>query len=172
MISLMFIVLTLKLIGTLPMQEADSMSKDLYGSPLATPLQETNIHPEASAAPGDSPKALGSQPLNDHDGEKVVDIFDDINKETVDCELGELPETLEAPPTTAEITPLPYSKLIPLMFGLCAGMLLSSMDSVSEYEMLPNPISIIELTLLFVLVFDNALPRVIRYVGSPFYYHY
>lgn len=137
-----------RLIGTLPMQETDSMSKELSGSSLATPLQETNIHPEASAAPGDSPQAPGSQPLNDHDGEKVADIFENINKETIDCELGELPEKLEALPTTAEITPLPYSKLIPLMIGLCAGMLLSSMDSVSEYEVLPNTISIIELTVL------------------------
>ncbi|CAO3669432.1 unnamed protein product [Umbelopsis ramanniana] len=127
------------------MQETDTMSKELSGSPLATPLQETNIHPEASAEPGHSPKVSGSQPLKDHDGEKVADIFENINKETNDCELGELPEKLEALPTTAEITALPYSKLIPLMIGLCAGMLLSSMDSV---------------------MFDNALPRVISVFGA------
>jgi hypothetical protein len=152
------------------MQEADSMSQELYESFLATPLQETNLHPDASAAPGDSPKAPGSQPLSDHDGEKVVDIFENINKDTVDCELGEIPEKLEAPQTIADITALPYSKLIPLMIGLCAGMLLSSMDSVSEYKMLPNSIPKIELTSLFVLVFDNALPRVIRYVRNPFFF--
>ncbi|GAB5586620.1 hypothetical protein Unana1_01520 [Umbelopsis nana] len=47
---------------------------------------------------------------------------------------------LEALNTLSELSRLPYSELIPLMFGLCAGMLLSSMDSV---------------------MFDNALPRVI-----------
>lgn len=124
------------LIGTITIQQSASMSKEISGSPLATSLQETNLHTEASALPGDDLNAPGSQSFNDHDGEKAGDVFDYVNKETVDCELGEILERLEAPTTTKEITPLPYSKLIPLMIGLCAGMLLSSMDSVSEYEIL------------------------------------
>ncbi|KAG2187005.1 hypothetical protein INT44_003233 [Umbelopsis vinacea] len=122
------------------MQEADSMSKELDGRPHATPLQTPIVGPEASPSLEDSPKAPESQPVFDHSGEKVLDIFENRNKEVIECELGELSDKLEDSPGTTEIIPLPYSKLIPLMVGLCAGMLLSSMDSV---------------------MFDNALPRVI-----------
>jgi hypothetical protein len=122
------------------MQEEDLMSKELSGSPIATPLQVPIVGPEASLSRDDSPKAPGNQSFYDHDGEKVTDVFENSNKETIECELGEIPVKLEASPETAEITPLPYSKLIPLMFGLCAGMLLSSMDSVSKSEILGTDI--------------------------------
>ncbi|KAI8581561.1 hypothetical protein K450DRAFT_270083 [Umbelopsis ramanniana AG] len=116
------------------------MSKELHGSPLATPLQAPIVGPETSPSLDDSPKAPEGQPVYDHSVEKVIDIFENSNKEVVESELGEIFHKIEDSPVTAEITPLPYSKLVPLMIGLCAGMLLSSMDSV---------------------MFDNALPRVI-----------
>lgn len=55
---------------------------------------------------------------------------------------------------------LPLYKLVPLMFGLCAGMLLSSMDAVSKCSdvMLKVDNAFID----NLIVFDNALPRIIR----------
>lgn len=92
--------------------------------------------PSAAQSAGGAKAVTEGQKSSDMDEKQDFKTSEVPHKEGSDSgnSLADLSEKdLEDLKIPCEITILPYSKLVPLMFGLCAGMLLSSMDSVSEF---------------------------------------
>ncbi|KAH8549978.1 major facilitator superfamily domain-containing protein [Umbelopsis sp. PMI_123] len=118
------------------------LSPEYIGSGLTSaPMQEPLPSPEIDLSRAADQNAYTGEAVSiNKEEEKLKENFEISNREDKISNNSLTVKDIEAQMSTVEDTMLPHSKLIPLMFGLCAGMLLSSMDSV---------------------MFDNSLPKVI-----------
>lgn len=131
------------------MQDATDTLKEQVAATQAGSIPPPKLCPE-SHLPSEPQSAVDAKTVVDEDtrgnsDEKQNSEHSEVShKEVSESEnsLVDLTEKdLEALNTSSELSWLPYSELIPLMFGLCAGMLLSSMDSVSTFEELASYVS-------------------------------
>jgi hypothetical protein len=119
---------------TIQEMQEPALSTEYIGSGLTSaPMQEPLPSPEIDLSRAADQNAYTGEAVSiNKEEEKLKENFEISNREDKISNNSLTVKDIEAQMSTVEDTMLPHSKLIPLMFGLCAGMLLSSMDSVSK----------------------------------------